>query len=161
MTDEKARARAKDLAFRCLARRPRSRAELASYLTKKEFPEEIIAETVRAMDGYGYLDDRKFAVQMGRHIRETKGLSRYALKSELRRKGVSAEDVDAALEELYGGEDAVDDEAVALKIAGRKAETLKNLPPEKARRRLTDYLRRRGFGFEIISKVTRPPFARR
>lgn len=150
MSEDKALARARGLAYRLLAARPRSRAELIAYLDGKEIPENIIRQTIQALERYGYIDDLKFAVQFARHKRETKGLSRYALKMELRKKGVSPEDSDAALKELA---DIDDEETVALRVARKKIASMGGLDKEKARRRLVDNLRRKGFGFEIIRRV--------
>jgi regulatory protein len=66
---------------------------------------------------------------------------------------VSEADIEAGLEELFGGEDAEDEEEVARRIAKRKLDSMKGIDREKARRRLTDYLRRRGYGFGVITKV--------
>jgi regulatory protein len=152
VTEEKRKARAKSLAFRYLSLRPRSRAELLGYLKKKELPEEAIEETIAALEGYGYIDDRKFAVGYGRYLIEQKGLSRYAVKAGLKRKGVGEEDIQPALETL-GGEDFEDDLTVAIRVAEKKAASLKGVDKEKARRRLMDYLRRRGFSFDIVIKT--------
>jgi len=154
VTEEKALARAKSLAFRYLAVRPRSRSELAGYLAKKETPEEVISETMSALDGYGYIDDRKFAIDYGRYLIQHKGLSRYGLRFELARKGVSGADIDNAAEVLFG-EDGEDEESVAIRVSRKKAESMKGIGREKARRRLIDYLRRRGFSFDIISRTLR------
>ena len=153
--EDKGYTRAKNLAYRYIAARPRSLAELVSYLEKKEILQDHISQTVEYLKGYGYIDDRKFAATYARYLIHTKGLSRYALRFELKRKGVSESDIGAGLEELFGNEDAEDEEEVALRIAKRKMESMKGIDREKARRRLTDYLRRRGYSFGIVNKVLR------
>lgn len=152
MSEDKALARAKGLAYRYLAVRPRSRAELRAYLTKKEVPSNVFDQAEKALLEYGYIDDTKFALQFARYVRQTRGLSRYALKMELRKKGVSDEDIDAALEEISGGE-YEDEEAVALRVAERKIASMRGVDKERARRRLMDHLRRKGFGFDLIRKT--------
>ena len=153
--EEKGYTRAKNLAYRYLTARPRSLAELVSYLEKKEIPQDYIHPLVEDLKGYGYIDDRKFAAIYARYLIQAKGLSRYALRFELKRKGVSESDIEAGLEELFGGEDAENEEEVALRIAKRKMESMKGIDRDKARRRLTDYLRRRGYGFGVIAKILR------
>ncbi len=143
-------ARAKDLAYRYLALRARSRAEVEAYLKKKEVSEDAAASVVQTLEGYGFIDDGEFARSYSRYILERKGLSRYALRMELRRKGVSEAHIDAALDALPAEED---EEAVARKLAEKKAAAMKGLDREKARRRTADFLRRRGYSFEIIKKV--------
>ena len=153
--EEKGYTRAKNLAYRYLTARPRSLAELVSYLEKKEIPQDYITPLVEDLKGYGYIDDRKFAATYARYLIQTRGLSRYALRFELKRKGVSEADIEAGLEELFGDEDTENEEEVALRIAKRKMESMRGVDREKARRRLTDYLRRRGYGFGVIAKVLR------
>jgi regulatory protein len=67
---------------------------------------------------------------------------------ELRRKGVTPEIADEATEGL-------DDEASALRVGGKKAKTLARLDYDTFYRRLGDYLRRRGYNYEIIQKTVR------
>ena len=152
MSEEKALARAKDLAYRRLAVRARSRAEILDYLKKKEIAEDIALDAVADLERYGYIDDAKFARQFARYLIASKGLSRYALGMELRRKGVPAADIESAVSEIFseGGES---EEAVALRAAEKKVASLGGLDRERARRRLADYLRRRGFGFGVIKDV--------
>ncbi|MBI5191176.1 MAG: regulatory protein RecX [Nitrospirae bacterium] len=148
-------SRAKDLAYRYLGLRARSRKELTAYLVKKEFAPDIVSEVMAVMESYGYVDDRKFAAMFARHLVGTKGLSRYAVRQELRRKGVTDEDAALAILALDSEEDADTEYEVALRVARNKAAGLAGIPPEKARRRLTDYLRRRGYSFGVVSGVLR------
>lgn len=150
---DRALARARALAYGRLAARPRSRAELVGYLEKKELPSEVVGTVIEELIHLGYLDDRRFALDYGRYLVEYRGLSRYALKQELRKKGVTDEDAAPALDELFSG-GGYDEYEVALKSARKKATSLSGLADRnKARRRLTDYLRRRGFSFDIIRRV--------
>jgi len=155
MDGDRALARARGLAYRHLAMRARSRAELLQYLEKKEVAGDVIAVTMEHLVSAGYVDDGKFAHDYARYLVEYRGLSRYALMAELKRKGVSEEDASPALDELFSKE-GVDEYVVAMKAARRKADSLSGLSDrEKARRRLTDFLRRRGFSFDIIRRVLR------
>jgi regulatory protein len=151
--EDKGYTRAKGLAYRYLAAGPRSLAELVSYLQKKEIIQDYISRVAEDLKSYSYIDERKFAATYARYLLQTKGLSRYALRFELKRKGVSESDIEAGLEDLFGGEDAENEEEVALRIARRKMESMKGVDREKARKRVTDYLRRRGYGFGVIAKV--------
>ena len=152
MIEEKLLTRAKNLAYRYLALRPRSKAELQAYLVKKGVPEDAASEALEALEGYGYIDDKRFASGYAIYLVEYKGLSPRAVRFELKKKGVSDTDMGPAIEGLFG-EGGIDEEAVALKVAQKKAATLKGVDREKARRRLMDHLRRRGFSFDIIRRV--------
>jgi regulatory protein len=144
--------RARELAYRYLALRDRSISELRDYFNRKDVPagaaEAVLQDFIKA----GYLDDRRFAASFARGLIERKGLSRYALRMELKRKGVPEDDIEEALEGLFG-EEGYDEDGIALAIARKKASSMRNLPPDKAKRRLTDYLRRRGFSFEAVKKA--------
>lgn len=151
MSEDKLLRRAKDLAYRCLSVRDRSRAEVAAYLEKKGVPADVAERALAGLAGDGYIDDRRFAASYARYLVDRKGLSRYALKAELLKKGVSKDDIAAALQSTT--DDMPDDESVAVRMAGKKAASLRGVDKEKARRRLVDYLRRRGFSFDVIRKA--------
>lgn len=92
-------SRAKNAAAKLLVRRMYSCSEIFDRLCRKGFNEEIAEQTVAEFMKLGYLDDRKFAeyyitdaVNLG-----SKGI--YRIRQELRRRGVSASVIDAALEE--------------------------------------------------------------
>ena len=146
--------RAKDLLYRRLAARQRSRAELAAYLSEKEIAEDVSAAAIEDLARFGFIDDAKFARQYARYLLTRKSLSRYALRMELRRKGISEPEIEAALDDVFE-EEGISEESVALLAAERKFKDMKGLKKEVARRRLADYLRRRGHSFETIARVQR------
>ena len=152
MSGDRELKRARELAYRYLALRDRSQKELRDYFSRKEVPAEAAEAVLDDFIKAGYIDDRRFAVIYARGLIERRGLSRYALMMELKRKGVSEGDIEEALEGLFG-EDGYDEDGIALAIARKKADSMRNLPPDKAKRRLTDYLRRRGFSFEAVRKA--------
>jgi regulatory protein len=156
MTDDKAAARAKELAYRYLAVRARSRAELSKYLSKKGVDEGLTESVISDLTRYGFIDDEKFAESFAKRLVDVKGLSRYGVKMELKKKGVPDIDIERALCIIFSEDgEGQSEEAVALRIAGRKAASFHKLDRETARRRLTGFLQRRGFGYEIISRVLR------
>lgn len=61
---------------------------------------------------------------------------------ELSRKGISAEDADAALGEV----DEEAEQALARRVAERKAGSLTGVAPEVAMRRVAGQLARKGYG---------------
>ncbi len=140
------------MAYRYLALRDRSERELRDYLGRKEIPSEAADAVIEDFARSGYIDDRRFAASYARYLIERKGLSRYALRMELQRKGVRQDYIDDALEGFFG-EDGYDEEGLATALARKKAASMHNLPQDKAKRRLTDYLRRRGFSFDAIKKA--------
>lgn len=135
-------------ALRYLSYRPRSEAELRQRLTGRGFPEEAIENTLCQLKGEGLLNDLAFA-RFWRDSRETfKPRSAFALRLELRGKGVEEGIIEEALKGL-------DEESCALRAARRRARLLAGLDRVTFQRRLGAFLRRRGFSYGIIRRITK------
>jgi regulatory protein len=65
---------------------------------------------------------------------------------ELRQKGLDDESMKSAL-------DAVDDEALAYEAARKRAPRLKGLEWNEFRKKLSDFLARRGFSYSVVAPV--------
>lgn len=126
-----------------LSFRQRTESEVRQRLLCHGFGESIIERVITRLRDQGLVDDLAFA-QFWRDNRESSSpRSRYLIGQELRRKGVAPE----AIEQATSG---IDDEASAYQAAQRKARLLRNANYEDFRRRLSNYLRQRGFGYEVI-----------
>jgi regulatory protein len=134
-----ARARATALSF--LSFRPRSVEEIKKRLAKDEWPEELIERVVAKLSEEGYLDDKNFARAWvnGRTLGRPRGSRK--LQEELRQKGVSAPDIEAA---LPTAEVEIENARVALKALERR---LEGLEERDARRKGIDTLMRKGFRY--------------
>lgn len=133
---------AKEACLRLLAVRARSRAELAQRLAAKGYSAEVADVALARLAEVGLIDDAAFAEQWvaSRHTYSGKG--RQALAQELRRKGVAAADVDAALAAVSDD----DEQARAAELVRRKLRTMpRNLERDKVLRRLVGMLARRGY----------------
>jgi regulatory protein len=100
----------------------------------------------------GILDDAQFARQFIRAKISGAGLSRRRLQSELWRRGVARDVIDAALAEVLV-EDEVDEDAQIAQVAAKKLRTLRSADPAAARRRLYAFLARRGYESSAIRRV--------
>ena len=141
--------RAKTLAFRFLKIRNRSEKEIQDQLRKKKIPLEIIARTIQYLKKIELLNDRQFArewIQM--RLRKPLGLRRIFF--ELRQKGISEEILEEESRVVPRQES---EERVVEMLARRRLERYKNLDEPKRKRRVFEYLVRRGFGVETVSKV--------
>jgi regulatory protein len=85
-----------------LAARPRTRAELETALRRRGYDEEVISEVLDRYSDVGILDDEAFAKAWVTSRHHSKGLAKRALAGELRRKGVSDDNLGVALDELDG-----------------------------------------------------------
>ena len=143
-SDESEMAFEKAVAF--ISYRPRSEKEVRQSLKKKEIEAGLIDETVARLKRVGLLNDDQFGQMWVESRSHSKPKGARALKIELRQKGLSREAVDAAVA-------GTNDEEVARRLAASRAPRLKKLPKIEFRRKLGDFLARRGITYDIISEV--------
>jgi regulatory protein len=127
-----------------LARRFRTEAELRRALERQFAPDEVERAVARLKE-MRYLDDAAWAE---RYVGSTRARhhGRALLGAEMRRHGVSAEDAAGALEPH-------DDLNAALEAGRRRMPSLARLEAAVRRRRLYDFLRRRGFADETAREA--------
>ena len=107
---------ARTIALRKLTVQARTRHELDQALQAKNVPEQAAREVLDRLTEVGLVDDATYAVDWVASRQRRRHLSRSALKRELGAKGVSREDIDAALQTV----DADAEFASALDLARRK-----------------------------------------
>jgi regulatory protein len=129
-----------------LGYRPRSRAEVNTYLKKRGMDEEQIEAVIQRLERAGLLDDAAFAQYWVDNRERFKPRGARALRYELRRKGLGDADIEKALESL----DASDS---AYRSASRKAEQLRHMDRQTFSRKLVDYLARRGFDYGVAQEA--------
>ncbi len=130
-------------AYRYLSYRPRSESEIRERMQRRGFAGETVDAAIARLREQALMDDEAFA-QFWKENRESfSPRSRWLTKRELKRKGVLNDVIDQAVA-------GMDDNENAYRAARQK--TLRCTPTdyESFRRRLGDYLRRRGFNYEII-----------
>jgi len=141
--------KAKNYAFLLLKFRPRSEKEIGERLKRKKFDTAVIRETILFLKENGFVDDSYFAkVWLESRIKRPLGLEK--LRVELRQKGVDKEIIDSQIEEISKG---YCEEDVVLKLVKDRLNKLKGVEPVKAKRRLFEYLLRRGFSTEVIIDI--------
>jgi regulatory protein len=147
--DPEAVARA--ICLRQLAAAPKTRAQLAQVLARRNVPEPAATRVLDRFTEVGLIDDAAYAHLWVRSRHELKGLSRRALAHELRTRGVSDDDAAPALETV-----AADDEhAAARALAERRLRSMRGLPVEVQRRRLAGMLARKGYSAEVAMQAVR------
>lgn len=130
-------------ALQYLARRPRSEGEIRQHLQKHKVTEADIEQEIERLRQSGLVDDQAFARLWVENRAAFRPRSQRALRAELKRKGVSADVTKAALA-------AADDAASAEQLALRRASRLAGLPRPEFRRKLGDFLARRGFDYDTV-----------
>ncbi len=136
--------RALQVALRYVSFRQRSVTEVRRRVGK-DFSQPVVEQVLESLKRYGYLDDVDFARRWrdSRAKRRPKGA--FALRRELREKGIADNIIDTTLEDL-------DEADSAYRAAERRArQWLANgqMPYETYRRRMWDHLRRRGFASNV------------
>jgi len=130
-------------AFHYLSYRPRSESELRERLRQRGFDGDTQEAVISRLKEQGLVDDMAFA-QFWKDNRESfSPRSQWLTKLELRRKGVANDIIDQVV-------DAIDNDASAYRAALRKARSLPQFDYQSFRRRLGEYLKRRGFSYGVI-----------
>ena len=139
-------SKAVERAVRFLSYRPRSIAEVRRNLSEKQIPETVIDAVVDRLSNLGYLDDRAFAVYWVENRNTFKPLSQRALRYELRQKGVSRAEIDAAIADI-------DEDETAHRAAQTQIRRLRGKTRVEFRSKISGFLQRRGFGYGVIQTV--------
>ncbi|MCC6260852.1 MAG: RecX family transcriptional regulator [Anaerolineales bacterium] len=143
---EDARERALQQALLFLSYRPRSEKEIRQNLSKHEIPAEIVEETLQRLRADGLANDDKFARVWVENRNTFRPRSRRVLALELRQKGLDDEVVQSAVAD-------VDENALAYESAQKRAARFKSLEWSAFRKKLSEYLARRGFPYAVIAPV--------
>jgi regulatory protein len=141
-----ARERAYQQAMLFLSYRARSEKEIRQNLGKHEIPAEVVEETLQRLREEGIANDDKFARIWVENRNTFRPRSRRVLTMELRQKGLDDEAVQAAVAN-------VDEDALAYGSAIKRANRFKNLEWKEFRKKMSEYLARRGFSYSIIAPV--------
>jgi regulatory protein len=133
---------------------PRTVAEVRRRLAKAQYEEDVIEEVIADLIRAELLDDTRFSAAWVESRSRAKRLGRARLAAELRQKGVPREEVEQALGDLAPESEL----ASATELARKRlpeGEAAWNSPAERAaaRRKLSAYLQRRGYKWEIIEQV--------
>lgn len=131
-------------AFRYLSYRPRSEAELMERLKRRGFEADMVEAVLARLREQGLVDDLAFA-QFWKDNRESfRPRSQWLTRLELRQKGVAKAVIDQVVAD-------VDDEDNAYRAAQSRAHRLPESDYQGFRHRLGEYLKRRGFGYRVIT----------
>lgn len=143
---EDARERAFQQAMLFLSYRARSESEIRKNLRKHEIPEAVIEQTLERLRQDGLANDSQFASAWVENRSTFRPRSRRMMAMELKQKGLDEEAIQSAIEN-------VDDDAAAYEAAHKKAARFKSLEWNDFRRKLSEFLARRGFSYSVISPI--------
>ncbi len=140
--------KAKQRAIGLIDYRPRSVREVRQRLKRAGVEPDKIETVVESLKNAGLLDDSEFSKAWVESRLRSNPKGKRLIEWELRQKGVSDQQITAALE-------SVDEEDAAYRAALKRLPRLQPLTAQERRRKLIDHLARNGFGFDVIEDVLR------
>ena len=151
-----AETQAKNTAINYLSYRQRSSKEIIDHLTKKGFAHECAEVVTRQLQSLRMVNDLEFARAFVRDRLKRKPTGQALLRTQLIAKGISSSMTDSILDELISPQSQQDSASQAAKRKIRLMQySKKNLGEEKRKKRLLDFLLRRGFSYEIAIQTLR------
>lgn len=139
--------RAKLRAMHLLTDMGRTEEQLRTKLKRGGYPDDIVKEVIAYVKSFGYINDAAYARSFIDSRKDKK--SKREIYVALAEKGIARDEIDEAMEECYGHEDAR--HAIMTLLAK------KHYDPETAdhvqTRKILGYLTRKGFRYEDIRQV--------
>jgi len=142
---------ARQILLRRLTDQPRSRAELAESLAKKNVPDDTAKRMLDRFEELGLVNDEEFARMWVQSRQRTRGLAPRVLAMELRRKGVN----DDIVRDVLADVDADSERAAAHRLVQKKLRSMAGLDDTTRIRRLTGMLARKGYAPQVAFDVVR------
>lgn len=143
---------AKNYALRLLSHRARSIREMRERLTRKGYSEKVVDKVLSSLKKSDYLDDASFAKIWVENRVLLRGCGRRRIRAELISKGIEKDLIERELDESYPEER---EKEIALTLAKKGLPSYRDLAITTKRRRLIQFLLRRGFSSETAQEVCR------
>lgn len=143
--DESQKKQAWISSLRLLAASPKTRRELAGKLADKGYAELVIKETLDRLEKQGVLSDKAYAENLLNRFAEIQPSGKRKIAFEMKRRGVPAKIQEEVLNRVGAGEEL----ARAKELAIGRWERFGNLDREKRKKRVYDFLIRRGFDYQL------------
>lgn len=138
------------ISYQLLSYRPRSTYEIKTKLDEKGFDNGTIEEVVGHLKRLRYLDDKNFAKLWVETRMKVKPVGSLLMRKDLKDKGLNEGLIEEAIKE---GQSDYDEFETAMKIAKKRLNFYGKIHKLKAKKRIYDYLVRRGFKFDVVRRV--------
>jgi regulatory protein len=142
---------AQQICLRMLTAAPRTRAQLAEALQRRGVPQDAAEAVLGRLGAVKLIDDAAFAAAWVESRHHGRGLSGRALAAELTQRGVSPDDIKAAVGRL----DPEQEIETARGLVARRLASTRGQPLQARIRRLTGLLARKGYSAAIAYRVVR------
>jgi len=150
---------AKEKALRFIRYRARSEREVRTKLREHEFPPSVIEATTSALKTMGVLNDQTFAEAFVHDQLMKKPAGEALIRRKLQLHGISKNTIDEVVRVHLGRDTQVQlARNAAVTYMKRFRMTRKHHDRLKQRKRLADFLARRGFSWQTISSVVKELF---
>lgn len=136
--------------LRLLSATPKSRKGLASKLEERGFPRTVIEGTLNQLEKQGLLNDRSLAQSLLQSYLYRRPSGRKRIAFEMGKRGIK----DSLVEELLQKYTPDEEREKATELARHRRLRWKQLDRGKRRKKLYDFLVRRGFDFSLSREVT-------
>lgn len=130
----------------------RTEEQLRQKLKQKLYSDDVIEQTIEYVKSFGYIDDEKYAKRFVENRKNRK--SKQEIWVQLSQKGVKREFIADALDACYTSDDAVE----AIRHLAEKKHYSPENSDDKEKKRIYDYLLRKGFYHEDIRQVIQVSF---
>ncbi len=141
---------AREKAMRLLAHRARSKKEMRERLALSGYSQQTIDDVMSDLQRLQLVDDAAFAVMFARNRMVVKPVGEFLLRRELQQKGIGEADISRAVQEAYR-EKSEYQAAWELAIKNKKKQM--KLDEEKAKKRVSNFLMRRGFHWDLVKDI--------
>jgi len=136
--------------LRLLARRMYVSSDLFQKAKNKDYAEATITSVIRKFTDKGWIDDHAFALAFARDKYHLNQWGPYKIKSALQAKGLPSKFINKAINEVF--DKANSRETFEQLVKKRKRHFLREEDYLKRKKKVMDYLLRKGFSAEAISK---------
>lgn len=142
--------KAKTKAFQLLSYRQRSKKEIHDSLIKSGYDEDVVLDTIEYLKRENFLNDEIFTESF---IMDKKNLNKFGpirIKNELKFKGIDESLIKEKLDSLFDQEEKFE---IATRLAEKRISSYKNDTIEAKQRKLSNFLLRKGYDFDVVNKV--------
>lgn len=151
MREGEDRKKARQTALRLLAYRGRSRQEIIDKLEGKGFSTEVVENTLDYVISCGYVDDRLLAQNLAEGLFTRKGWGFVRIALALRSRGIPSDVVEhtmGSFKKIHSEE-----ETASALVKRRFSHINFRTASPSVKRRVANFLSRRGFTWETINRV--------
>lgn len=140
----------KSYLFMLLGRRDHARRELLDKAKRKDYPPEIIEDVLDELEQKGFINDRQFAEKFAVDKSTLNKWGPVKIRSHLVRKGISNHDISRSIDRAF--EHLELKETFLNLVLKKKRRFLREEDPLKRKKKILDYLCRRGYKPETVFK---------